>query len=540
MEEPVVMGVTRGQVAPMGVPHTGSAPAALTVVEAQSGPEAAPAKQSAAPPSAHVAGSGTSVVYVHNPLSGGAPINLLAPLGSARRHLPAVLFAGRVGNMAIMVALIAFGLGAMSEATQFTNLTSFLVWNVWWPFLVVAVFVAARLWCSICHLRLTADIFDRFGLKMRVPRLLKKYGTTVPIATGLGIFVVHSTVVSYDVHHFGQYTAIFLIALMAYAAVVGIVFEKHSFCKYFCPLVGVLGNYTRVSPTELRSADLGQCKRCRDKSCLKNCQNKLYMGTMDDEQQESCLLCMRCVKHCPNGNVRLSPRPYLRGLWQSPKRTVAGTLAVIVLLGIVMGEVGEEWKVVDGWLLSVPTALTNAFGFETVLPVASGGGYLIWEAFWVFIVLPLAVFAICGSLAYLLVRTHNPFEYVRIYALGFVPFILSLHAAKLVTTFNEHAGYLPGALTDPRGLETAQALDAGLRSVPGAIIALPAVWGWLLIAFVAGFGVLGSLYATWRISQVSFAETRGDGIKTAIPFSVALAVLGSIAVMTIYIWQISA
>ncbi len=352
-------------------------------------PQSRTVSESAAAPSPERAQADTAVAYVASPVAAREPVNLLAPLGSATRHLPSALRVAQVVNLVVFLALLYFGFAVMDEAARYTNITSFLVWVVWWPFIVVSAFFAARLWCTMCHLRLTADAFDRFGLKLKVPRVVKKYGTTIPITATLGIFIVHSSVVSYEIHHLAAYTAIFLAALMVYAAVIGLVFEKHSFCKYFCPLIGVMGNYTRFSPTELRSADLDQCKRCKDKECIKNCQNRLYMGTMDDEQGESCLLCMRCVKHCPHDNIRFSFRPFLRGLWQSPKRTVAGTFAVIVLLGVVAGEVGEEWALVDGWLLAVPTAIANLVGFETILPVSTGSSYLIWEALWIFILMPL-------------------------------------------------------------------------------------------------------------------------------------------------------
>ena len=47
-----------------------------------------------------------------------------------------------------------------------------------------------------------------------VPRILKRYGTTIPVASVLGIFVVHSIVVSYGLDHVPYYTAIFLAGLM--------------------------------------------------------------------------------------------------------------------------------------------------------------------------------------------------------------------------------------------------------------------------------------------------------------------------------------
>lgn len=496
-------------------------------------------KSAAAAPSPVRPQADTAIAHVESPVAARGPVNLLAPLGSATRHLPTVERVAQVVNLMVMLALVYFGLGVMDEAARYTNVTSFLVWVVWWPFIVVSALFAARLWCTMCHLRLTADAFDRFGLKLKVPRIMKKYGTTIPIATTLGIFIVHSSVISYDIHHFAAYTAIFLVALMVYAAVIGLVFEKRSFCKYFCPLIGVMGNYTRFSPTELRSADLDQCKRCKDKECIKNCQNRLYMGTMDDEQGESCLLCMRCVKHCPNSNIRFSFRPFFRGLWQSPKRTVAGTFAVIVLLGVVIGEVGEEWALVDTYLLAVPGAIAEFTGVERIFMTATGGGFLIWEALWVFIVLPFLILSVGGVGAYLLSRKHKPLEYVRIYGLAFVPLILSLHLGKLATKFHDKVAFFPGAITDPDGLSTADGIAAGTLAEPAALISSATFWGWVIIVLVAGVGLLGGLYATWRISQVSFAGDRAAGLKTAIPFSLVLTALGIISVLTIYSWRIS-
>lgn len=80
-----------------------------------------------------------AVRAVSSPLARGGSVDLLAPLGRGRRHLPALLFSARVLNMVVMVALIAIGIGVASDAVALTNLTSLLVWNVWWPFLVLAV-----------------------------------------------------------------------------------------------------------------------------------------------------------------------------------------------------------------------------------------------------------------------------------------------------------------------------------------------------------------------------------------------------------------
>ena len=484
----------------------------------------------------------STVAYVSSPLAAPGSWNLLAPLGSSRRHLPSALFVAQIANLAIMLALIAIGLGITDPSVEVTNLTEVLVWSVWWPFLVVTAFFAARLWCSMCHLRTTAGFFDKYGLKLKVPRILKRYGTTIPVASVLGIFVVHSIVVSYGLDHVPYYTAIFLAGLMVYAAGIGLVFEKNSFCKYFCPLVGVLGNYTRVSPTELRSADKAQCKRCKDKSCIKTLPEPPLHGH-DGRRAAGVLPAVHALRQAlparqhqvldaavPAGPVAVAqahPLGYVRRSRPARDRHGRGR-----------GGMGAGRRVAPGRSFAHRRAdRVRTHPSPDHHPRGIRGGLPLWEAGWIFVLLPLAILAVCGLVAFLLVRKHNPLEHVQIYALGFIPLILSLHAAKLVTAFNDAVRGLPHAIADPRGFATADAIAAGTLGAPAALVS-PGLWGWLMMAFVAVFGLLGSLYVMARIARVSFEGERAAAVKSAIPFSVAVAALGSVAVLTMYSWLV--
>jgi len=145
---------------------------------------------------------------------------------------------------------------------------------------VFEVLFTARLWCSMCHLKLIADTSDRFGLHLKVPEKIRKFGPTMGIGMFI-VFILHSSVTSYEVDKFAHLTTIYLIILMAYTVLIALIFERHAFCKYFCPLIGFLSNYTRCCPTELRPKDSAKCKTCKAKECIKHCASKLYMGSMD-------------------------------------------------------------------------------------------------------------------------------------------------------------------------------------------------------------------------------------------------------------------
>jgi NAD-dependent dihydropyrimidine dehydrogenase PreA subunit len=426
----------------------------------------------------------------------------------------------------------------MGEDLRYTNLTSLLIWVVWWPMIIFLVLFAGRAWCMVCHQKFIADSLGGFGLQWKVPRWITKHGVTIVLTMILGVFVLHTTVTGYGVSNFAYMSAIYLIIIVAYPVVISLLFEKSAYCKSFCPLIGFLGNYTRCSPTELRSADPEKCKACKDKECVKHCQNRLYMGTMDAQQQEGCLLCMQCVKYCPNDNITFRLRSFFKGLWDSPKRSVAGTLAVALLLGIVLDEVGEEWKVVDDIAMIIPNIMINLTGFETIFDTATGG-YAIWGVLFHFIFLPTAVFGLMGFASTLLARGESAWNYIKIYALAFVPLILSLHITKQFYTFNGNLGYLPQVITDPFGKATAEAIKTGAMQVPGEVFLSSSTEGWLLMLFIAAFGVGGSLYSAWKISKISFEDDARQGILSAAPFMLVTVLVGIVFILTVYNWMIA-
>ncbi len=461
-------------------------------------------------------------------------MDLLKYLGGNKKHIPTVLVILQIFNLSVVFAMIYFGWNMLSEDLRYTNFASFFAFVVWWPMIIFFVLFAGRLWCAMCHLKVIANFFDRFGLQIKVPKWLTKYGTTITLIMPLGVFLLHSNVASYGVNHFAYMTAIYLIILIAYAVAVALIFERNAFCKSFCPLVAFLGPYTRCSPTELRSDDPQKCRECKAKECIKHCRNKLYIGTMDSQQQEGCLLCMECVKHCPNDNITFRLRRFFKGIWDSPKRSAAGTLAVIVLLGIVIGEVGEEWVVVDEAILFVPGIISGLTGFETIFD-AETGGYLLWESLWMFGIQPAIIIGICGILAMLLARKESAWNYIKIYALGFVPMLLSLHIAKHFHTVQSKISYIPHVITDPFGTGTAEAIKTGVLTKPGAFLPC-SIEGYLLMLFIALFGIGGALYATWKISKMNFEDDPKQGLLSAIPFLLMIAFLGIVFVLTIYNW----
>lgn len=213
-------------------------------------------------------------------------------------------------NLIVLSALIYYSWGLTGEATRYTNLGSWVVWVIWWPFVIGSALLAGRLWCTMCHLRLISDWCSSIGAQKDIPPYLKHNFGSVSLIMLFGLVVLHSSVVSFDVHHIPHYTAIYLLILVAYAMLVSFIFKKGSFCKLFCPLVSFFSPYSLFSPTELRSGNKSQCYKCHhegtERRCLENCPNDIIM--QKQISNDTCLLCFQCVNSCENYNIRLNLR----------------------------------------------------------------------------------------------------------------------------------------------------------------------------------------------------------------------------------------
>ena len=439
----------------------------------------------------------------------------------------------RISNLISTFIMIYIGWGLMDDRLRYTNLTSFLVWTIWWPGLIIATIFTGRGWCTICHQKLISDVLSKHGLNWKVPDYITRYGSTATILSVFGVLFLHSTVAGYGVSHIAGLSALYLLILLVYVMVISLLFEHGAFCKSFCPLVGFLGIYSAMFSNRIRPRMIKKNARLvRTKSAEKIVRTDLLIPEMDSQMQEGCLLCLECVKHCPHDNVSISLRRFFKGLWDSPKRTTAEALAVIFLLGIVIAEVGEEYKPFDEVMIYVPGLLAQASGFETIFN-ASSGGVLIWEIIWILILVPLVFLGLSGIISKLLSKKHDfsgiTWNIIKTYSLGFVPMILGLHATKMIYSFESKIGYLPYTIGN--------LASNAILSIPTLKPLIPdLIAGYVLMAFFTLFGVGGSLYSTWKISQ--YYKTSKNN-KNAIPFVVTILIIGTVFIIVIYHWLIA-
>jgi hypothetical protein len=135
-------------------------------------------------------------------------------------------------------------------------------------------------------------------------------------------------------------TAGILVFLIVLAFLLGLVFERRSFCLYLCPIGGYIGWYAQLAPIEVRARDASVCAAHKNKTCYTGnsegpgCPWGLVPAT--NQQNLDCGLCMECQRTCPYDNMSVRLRSFGKDL-SAPgvKRTLDRTWFGLFLLACV-------------------------------------------------------------------------------------------------------------------------------------------------------------------------------------------------------------
>ncbi|MBI5830006.1 MAG: 4Fe-4S binding protein [Chloroflexi bacterium] len=409
---------------------------------------------------------------------------------------PVVLQAAALAAV-VALAVNGLGIGAGLKAEELmtlrkTNLTTLVVWGLWWPGMIAIAVLFGRAWCTVCPMELANRIGDAAARKLGWPRArLGKY-----LRAGWSVVVLYLTlqllVAGVSIHRVPHYTAILLFVLLGGALLAGMVFsEPRSFCRAFCPAAALLSVYGRNTPVQLEAKEPSVCERCPTKDCVRAENRNRFdqrscpslLRPFNREPSDGCVLCLQCAKVCPYGNMGVGlvapGAPVRRKALLKPFEAAF----VMVALGFVahdtIGEVG--WF--DGLFHTVPAKLSvwwSAIGFDWL------------EALWFLLVFPLAVWLVIAGIGYLLGHCGNLATLLLAAATGAAPVIAVAHLAKAAAKMASWGGFLPLALRGPRGIDALHRIADHSLSAPAAFIGL-SVLGWVTLALV-----LGMAWKTWR------------------------------------------
>jgi polyferredoxin len=245
--------------------------------------------------------------------------------------------------LSVSVFLLVVYAGLFGTALPERNLATTFVWNLWWPLVVVSVFLLGSAWCGICpwdtlaswlvRRRLWQRVIPHPGLNRKVPAVLRNIWPALLMFMGLTWLEL-----GVGVTKIPQATALMALLMVILATASLLIFERKAFCRYFCPVGRTLGLYSRLAPIEIRSQNQNICADCKTLECyngspqIEPCPTHLTIGRFS--QNTYCLSCGNCILSCPHQNVswRLrslgsEARSDARPMWDS-------TWFMLALMGI--------------------------------------------------------------------------------------------------------------------------------------------------------------------------------------------------------------
>ena len=153
------------------------------------------------------------------------------------------------------------------------------------------------------------------------------------------------------------------------------------------------------------------------------------------------------------------------------------TFFVMVVSGFVTYELFSEWKAAQAIYLWTPQEAAQALGL---------GAHEGWiKGIWTLLIVPSVLWMILGGLVVLLRGARNLGEAWRRLALPLVVLVSAGHMAKGLAKVSSWGGYLPMAMKEPHGTESATAIAAGAMDKPASWMSLMLVTVLSLLLLVA-------------------------------------------------------
>lgn len=308
-------------------------------------------------------------------VEGGGKLNLLS-VPALRTTVQSPLFPAIFQSAAAPFFFILLVLLFLGPADPTTNPGGLFSWAVGWPTMVFGSFFWARFWCSLCPMGTMSYLAKKvISFDIPFPAFLK-YNSDWIVA-GSALFVIWLETAT-DMRSSPWNTGLLLVAICVLAITVSVIFERLSWCRYMCPLGGMMGVFAKVSPFELR-ADRNVCSsQCTTNEC--------YTGTSKAEgcpfgqmapsirSNRFCKICGNCVKNCPYAAINLNLRVPGSEIWEMRQTGAITSFLVISMLGGLITDMLHKTAAYETWFVFLgdwPHVVTFTIFFVCVLAAAN-------------------------------------------------------------------------------------------------------------------------------------------------------------------------
>ncbi len=389
----------------------------------------------------------------------------------------------------IVLMVNGWGIGLTESAQELktlrkTNLTTLLVWGLWWPGMIALVLMMGKVWCTVCPMELVNRIGDAIAGRIRLPRIRMAGWMKAGWLVVLLYLTLQLAVAGFSLHRVPHYTSVMLGVLLGLAFLSGLLFRgSRSFCVGGCPARALLSVYGRYTPLQLDVRDREVCAQCRTKDCVaeenrhrfdkRSCPSRLK--PFERDPSDGCVLCFQCAKVCPYENLGFG---FVSGRADSRRKRLLEpyeTVFILLAAGFVAHEVAGEVRWFDEIFHTIPTALNR------LAPSVDFGWF---EALWFLFLFPVLLWSVATGLAWLCGQRPGWRVLLVVAATGAAPLVAVSHMAKSLAKMSSWGGYLPLAAADPNGLEAFHRISEGGLDAPARLLDLSVI-GWALLVVLA-------------------------------------------------------
>ncbi|WP_199336373.1 cyclic nucleotide-binding domain-containing protein [Nostoc sp. FACHB-110] len=392
-------------------------------------------------------------------------------------------------------------LGFIGPQERHHSITLNLFWAWWWPgYLFLFAFVG-RLWCAVCPFMIAGEWIRRISLWL-FPRQqltwntkwLNRWGGWVVFGGFLAIYLWEKL---WDLPHHAYLSACLLLTITAGAVIFSLIYERRLWCRYLCPIGGMNGLFAKLAILELRSVQQLCGSQCNTFGCYKGTSPTpitfaealpnegqatggcpLYVHPAQLQDNRDCILCMTCLKGCPNRSAQLNLRFPAADLLDNHKGFWAEVALLLLLLGGVFMHHAQR---IVAWL-----------GFA---------GFAV-DADHLLISLPLAfvLLSIPGVLTYLTHKIACVFDSEQ------PDYLTVIYAYLPLTLAANLTHYIPATIT-----EAGQMLPVLAQTLGYSTSNLPTLtWSWDVAKFLQGVTLISAMlfspYPLLRITKRSLVH----------------------------------
>ncbi|MEA5419272.1 cyclic nucleotide-binding domain-containing protein [Spirulina sp. CCNP1310] len=384
--------------------------------------------------------------------------------------------------MAIFVPVTIMGL--IGPQTRETNMILNFFWAWWWPFYLLLFVFIGRLWCAVCPFMITAEWLRKLSLwiwpRQLLPWPTKWLNQWGAWALWAGFVAIYLWEKLWDLPHHANLSAALLIIITGGAVMCSIIYERRLWCRYLCPIGGMNGMFAKLAVVELRSTQQVCGTQCSTFGCYQGSDATpvnfadalptegqatggcpLYSHPAQLLDNRDCVLCMTCLKACPNRSVQLNLRVPAADLLETHKG-FPGEIALLLLL-------------FGGIFMHYSQRILAGFGWGEV---AIDSGHLVTA-------LPIVLFLL--SIPFML--TYITHQIARLFDPAMPDYQTVIYAYLPLVLAGNLAYYVPAAMTEagqilPVIARTFGFTGAGLMTL---------TWSLDVAQFIQGFTLLLAL-----------------------------------------------